>query len=494
LQLRSILQSRFPFFLLLLPAFIVLHIEKDYSRLISYSSCIKEILILFLAPVAIYAIAWLVFRSVIKANLFSLISLFVFFFFGDIKDLLSKTFPGSFFQSYTFLFPTTIILVTGAGILIRRSKPEADRLFRFVHLALLLFIVIDLTLIVLPYNQPTAPNTTPDIQFCGECPKPDIYFILLDEYTSSNNMQQQFGYDNSAIDNYLKSEGFSIIANSTSNYNLTAFSMSSIFSMNYLPTVDSSKDFYLKNYLPGVELMYETPLLSIFGTLGYTAYNNSIFNIKNYPSLTPLPDMWGIRQIFQQHNIFRKMDNEIGWQFPSWMHLRLTKEIPTPEAQDIRDSIAMKKLFSILHEKTGGPKFVYTHLLSPHFPFTRDSLGNKIATPFNAAAEQPEKDYISQVALTNRMIRKMVDSIKAYSLAPPVIIIQGDHGYRPATREISASQFRNFNAMYFPESMRPVINDSMSNVNTFRFVFNQLFNSRVPLLDNRHYFLKYWPL
>lgn len=494
MQLRSIIQGRFPFFLVLLPAFIVLHIEKDYGRLINYAASAKDILILFIVPLVVYAIALLLYRSVPKANLFSLASLFVFFFWGDVKDFLSKLIPGSFFQSYTFLLPVAVILIAIAGIAIRRNNRNTDKFFRFIHLALLLFIAIDLISIAWTKEKTVDQSAKTAFRPCTGCPKPDIYFILLDEYTSSANMQQQFGYDNSAIDNYLKSNGFSIIKGSTSNYNLTAFSLSSIFSMNYLPGVDSSKDFYLKNYLPGVELMYTTPLLDIFSMQGYKVYNNSIFQVKDHPSLTPLSDMWGTRLLFQQHNIFRKTDNEIGWQFPSLPRLRFGKELPVPEEQDIRDSIAMKELFSILHEPANKPKFVYTHLLSPHFPFLRDSLGNKLANPTSDVTKQTTADYISQVALTNRMIRKMVDSIKAYSSTPPVIIIQGDHGYRPNTRVVSQSQFSNFNAMYFPGNADLPVSDTMSSVNTFRFVLNQLFRNNYSLLDNRHYFLKYWPL
>ena len=498
MQLRSTIHGRFPFFLLLLPAFIFLHIEKDYSSLINYASGIKEILILFAAPIAVYAFSWLLYRSVPKANLFSLVFLFFFFFFGDIKDFLSKNIPGSFLQSYTVLIPLSIVIISISGIAVKRATGDFSRLFGFVHLALLLFIAVDLVAMIWPAKKGVFISDmadTPPFQPCKTCATPDIYYILLDEYTSSRNMQEQFGYDNSAIDNYLEGEGFTIIQSSTSNYNLAAFSMSSIFSLNYLATVDSSKDFYLKNYLPGVELMYKSPLPGIFATQGYQVYNNSIFDIRNFPSLTPLTDMWGSKALFQQHNMFRKTDNDIGWQFPSWAHIRFSKEIPVPEEQDTRDSLALQKLFSIAREKSAQPKFVYTHLLSPHFPYIRDSSGIKITTPKSGDSSFQKKEYIGQVIYTNRLIRRMVDSIKANNGSSPVIIIQGDHGYRPATRKIDASQFRNFNAMYFPDSLRPpAISDSMSSVNTFRFVLNQLFHAHYPLLENRHYFLKYWPL
>ena len=44
----------------------------------------------------------------------------------------------------------------------------------------------------------------------GTAGKPDIYYIVLDRYTSSQVLQSQFNFDNSDFTNYLQKNGFSI--------------------------------------------------------------------------------------------------------------------------------------------------------------------------------------------------------------------------------------------------------------------------------------------
>lgn len=486
--------DRYPLFLFLLPAFILLHIEKDYGELLNYPATIKEILIICIVPFVLSGFAWLLYRSAPKANLFAFISIFLFYFLGDIKDALMKAFPHTFIQRYYFLIPAALLFIIVCGWVIKKTNKNYYRLFRFIHLALFLFILVDAVGMITSSGkkEKSQSETLAGFVPCKDCPTPDIYYVILDEYTSSAYLQSGFGFDNSAIDSFLTSRGFQLIPHSKSNYNLTAFSMSSIFSLNYLTTIDTSDAYFLKKYLPGIKIMYESPLFSLMEKQGYRVYNQSIFHVAGHPSSIPLDDTWRTKMLYQQYNILKKMDNEIGWQFPSWMKIRIGRD--KANARDQHDYLAEQQLYAALREKSSQPKFVYTHFRIPHdFPFL-DSAGNRIPPLGFKSLDAMKKSYLQQVVNANKTIRRIVDSIQQSSRTPPIIIIQGDHGFRSDDYSFKNEEFHNFNAFYFPDKSLPPLPDSLTSVNTFRIVFNRLFKANYPMLGNKHFFLKYKPL
>ncbi|TXJ29358.1 MAG: hypothetical protein E6Q24_02905 [Chitinophagaceae bacterium] len=163
-------------------------------------------------------------------------------------------------------------------------------------------------------------------------------------------------------------------------------------------------------------------------------------------------------------------------------------------ARDQHDYLAEQQLYAALREKSSQPKFVYTHFRIPHdFPFL-DSAGNRIPPAGFKSLGDMKKSYLQQVVNANKTIRRIVDSIQQLSSTPPVIIIQGDHGFRSNDYSFKNEEFHNFNAFYFPDKSLPPLPDSLTSVNTFRIVFNRLFKANYPMLGDKHFFLKYKPL
>ena len=182
--MKSLLK-KYPFFLLLLPLFIILHIEKNYADLLNYEFVKKELLVLFIAPVIIYFVCWLLVKPPTKANLLSFIVLFIFYFTGDIKDSLSKHFPGSIIQSYSLVLPVIAIIIFLSFILIKR-KVISDKIIIYINLLGFILVIIDGISLI---GKHTTPSRKTDKNFssysCKECNNPDIYYIIFDSYTSS---------------------------------------------------------------------------------------------------------------------------------------------------------------------------------------------------------------------------------------------------------------------------------------------------------------------
>src|SRR5688572_24389646 len=241
------LLKKYPFFLVLLPVFILTHIEREYHGLIDYSLVYDEILFLLAIPRVVYIFSWLLTRSHRKAGILSLAILLVYYFFGETKDTLKASWPGTIWQSYTFLLIVFLVALFVVAILIIRNKWRFEKTYLFVNTVLILFVVFDLgTVLWDSVNKKTTAKQVFD--WNSDSTKPDIYYFIFDSYTASQFLQEKFGYDNSAIDTALTKKGFRIIPHSHSNYNLTPFSLGSTFHLEYLADADTAQEYYLKYY------------------------------------------------------------------------------------------------------------------------------------------------------------------------------------------------------------------------------------------------------
>jgi hypothetical protein len=120
-----------------------------------------------------------------------------------------------------------------------------------------------------------------------------------------------------------------------------------------------------------------------------------------------------------------------------------------------------------------GPKFVYLHLSDPHNPWVVGANGELTNSLFDPG-------YTSSITYLNKRFPEIFSKIIKNSKAPPIIIVQGDHGYgtSPDTRS------RNFVAYYFPGAGAKLIYPSITSVNAFRLIFNAYFGSKYPMLPD----------
>jgi hypothetical protein len=325
---------------------------------------------------------------------------------------------------------------------------------------------------------------------CIDCIKPNIYYIIFDEYSSSEILQAEFNYRNN-IDSFLSQRNFRVIPFSKSNYNLTPFSIASCFNLNYLPGLDVHKDFYMKDYLPGLPTVYKSELIPILEKEGYQIINHSIFNIENHPPLTSPFDLWKLNTLYGRHNIFKKIDYDIGWLIRSRLSLSSTSAAYR-NSRDKNFKKTFESLIRTIHQQSPDPKFIYAHFMLPHGPYTFDSSGQQTAVSVKPLPEsENKKAYVSQVIYTNKIMKNIIEEIFSNEKRPFLIIVQGDHGYKfydPAKNKL---EFGNLNAFYFHTGDYQLINDSTSNVNTFRIILNTFFKKNFQMLKDTSYFLRY---
>jgi hypothetical protein len=131
-----------------------------------------------------------------------------------------------------------------------------------------------------------------------------------------------------------------------------------------------------------------------------------------------------------------------------------------------------------------SPKFVFAHLIIPHWPENFSPTGEQVASPTNDA--EKIVGYRNAVTFINSEMLRLFDRIMADAATPPVIVIQGDHG--PFMFTQPAQHLRILNAYYLPGTDHAPLYPSISPVNTFRVIFNTYFGQHYPLLEDASWF------
>ena len=108
---RTILEST-PLFLILVPAYVLIHLEKIFHHLVNYQFAAGQVFIMFIATITLALAGKLISRNKKKGWLISFVLMLSWFYLGIIKNYLQDNFPNSFFSSYSFILPLSIVHFT----------------------------------------------------------------------------------------------------------------------------------------------------------------------------------------------------------------------------------------------------------------------------------------------------------------------------------------------------------------------------------------------
>ncbi|MFQ5646448.1 MAG: hypothetical protein ACE5GM_05940 [bacterium] len=314
---------------------------------------------------------------------------------------------------------------------------------------------------------------------------PNIYYIILDAYTSGELLKKQHRYDNSAFINFLRKKGFYLAGKSQSNYIQTALSLSSSLNFDYLPGI-----------LPDYDKLAETgdhaPLNKLI------RYNRVSKVLKRYGYQTVAFETgYSITEIGNS-DIYLAPETSLIDEFQ--MGLIDTTVIPVllkNVSNYYFETQRKRVLYTLSH--LGGltgfkkPTFVFAHLTCPHVPYVFGPNGED----GSQYKDKPNPQrYVYQVRYINQRMEKIIDRILSNSKIPPVIVIQGDHGngcgaFEAFTRKYLSSRFAILNAYYLPGDGAALLYENISPVNTFRVVLNKYLGTDFKLLRDEHFYSNY---
>jgi hypothetical protein len=483
-------------FLLLLPVFFVLHgYNLNYDAVPAVDAAMLALKYIIIG-VLIAAVAYLYFKDITKAALFTLLLLSIQFFYGSIQDWLLHHLPGRWLLRYRFVFSLLTILVVGGLVWLKKRKRPLARLAMYLNVILAIFIVVDVVELIFfaqkrkNAKEKTFTQLTEGLKKCDDCEKPDIYFIIPDQYAGREALRGIFRFDNRDFIEALRSRGFHVAKHSSSNYNLTPFSVASTLQMNYIPLKKGTQDYGSVSY--SYNLVKRNQVMRYLTGMGYQFYNCSIFDFDNQPANKYgafLP--YGVELITSQ-TLTARLEKDFKSDVVAGRFGEGLQKKYAYEYMHFNDHIhsLTKEIASRQHS---APKFVYTHLMMPHYPYYFDSTGNPLPLwKMSGLRQANAQDYIGYLVYTNKKLLELVDHIIDQSARPPVIVLLGDHGFRhPGMKTDPRYDFMNLNAVLLPNRDYGGFYDSISNVNHFRVLFNNLFHQQLPMLKDST--INVWP-
>jgi len=270
----------------------------------------------------------------------------------------------------------------------------------------------------------------------------------------------------------LQQKGFFISKRSTSNYTSTQFSIAASLNMSdlkYDKTVDDTAE--RNNEL--LKIIRENRLSAFLTNFNYKIYNLSLFDFSNSRKFYYL-DGYFVKTNFLSRTLFDVII------------------VNTFERKILNTNMQIyNKLKTIPASSDTNPKFVYAHFMMPHYPYFFDKNGTFMPrgysgsfTPITLSILEDKQKYLDQLIYTNKVTLDIIDCILNHSIKKPVIIIQGDHGFRAIKiKGVTTNEAHTIlNAYYFPDLDYKLLNDSINPINSFRIILNKYFNTNLNYL------------
>jgi len=437
---------------------------------------------LFLS-ISITFLSWVILRKFIGSQRSGLIiSLIIMSFInlGNIRFFISDN-PTESLQSSVEgqILVSILLLVNVIGIIYFLKKHKLDaktsiaNVISMTMIGVLIFSITSFSITTADDNSLANLSDIP-VQISDVENKPNIYFIILDEYAGFIQLKNDFNFDNSNFSIELEKRDFFVGTESFSNYPNTSLSVPSIMNMIYFDFIPDKLGKDSKNIRVVEKMINENNVMKILQSNGYkiTTLDGVVGRISN----TYLADITLCSSIFDINPDVRK-------------NFALVY-VPIVGLQDlVFNEVIRNKLecsFSALidfNEDPKNPDFVVAHLRFPHSPYIYDSFGNSVSIN-----DRGDKNaYLEQLKFANKKTLEMIDSIQERS-SENIIIVISDHGYRPyinwenPTIDDYIRGFNILDAYYLPGEEK---HEKIAPVNIFRTIFNSYLEMDYEILDDR---------
>ena len=469
----------YPFLFALYP---ILELRNFNIAYVSLSSIVRPLLLSLLVTAILWGILRLIIKDWHKAGIITTLIIIGFFSYGHVHISSEDIFGAVIRHRYLSLIFVFLILAL-SGLVIWKLKETAG-LVNFLTISGGILIVLTLVQTFqyefssyLDGKQIEKEQASKSLSVSTNVDeKPDIYLILLDGHTRSDVLREYYDFNNSAFIQQLEDIGFYVADCSQSNYPSTKFSITSTFYANYhdgitlyplsssfvIQTVRSLgyKVITFENRSNGHFDINEDERLSRNMALGWVDLTGGLSEFEMMLTTTSAAKI-----IYDMPQLIPGLNPLVITEAEYYEHYQQTVFI-LDELQNIPER--------------DEPTFVFAHLLVPHPPYIFSPDGKFFW------AENEKKGYRSNVEFIDSHILTVVQKIIEKSDTPPVIIIMGDHG--PGGNNITpAMRLSILNAYYVKDEAKGQLYESITPVNSFRVVFNNYFNTDLPLLEDISY-------
>ncbi len=341
---------------------------------------------------------------------------------------------------------------------------------------------------------------------------PDVYYIILDAYIRSDILREEYGYDNAEFLEFLRESGFFVAEDATSNYTLSALSLSSSLNMQHLLDRFGGRP---SSEYPSVigDMITHSKVRMLLEGYGYTTVALSsgwkateVVDADLYlkPQISELDRQREAGRINAFESIFIRttaglalIDLSGGGANPLLKNL---------EAPFMAHHYFVLSQFEILKQTSTiqGPKFVFAHVISPHHPYVFGPDGELITSREaftwsdgvgpRDSVETEMRLYRDQAKFVSQKAEEVIGAILANSDRPPVIIVQSDHGpgirmsWGSPSEEAILDRMSILSAYLLPDACLDSLYPSITPVNSFTVMFRCVFGQNMELRVDRNYF------
>ena len=501
-----------PILIALFPVFLVYY---QNIHLLLLDGLILPILFILSIAIALWYVIKIILKNTIKSALLSSFYTFLFFSYGHILIVIQSNLATEFFISVhvILLVSYTVFVVIGTYYVVKTNRRlnNLTTIANAMSITALVFVFFSIGIYNFEniYNNFQVEDSNPIVLGNDFKKTPDIYYIVVDEYSPLRTLEKFYDYDNSDFIKFLEEKGFYVTKNSHSNYAQTSTSLASTLNMKYLNYLSEIIENESKDHGILYQMLDNNLVMKNFKSAGYQVYNIS-------------SGAWntGSVNIADEHLCSKNQNID-------YRTLYQLKQISVLRAFDIFIKEPTSRIFHQQHRDTilcqfgeitkikqitEEPVFVFMHVLTPHEPFVfgpngeevdyKYTLGPNVETPFGPTYKfgltpsEEIKAYRDQVIYVTKILRQTIDNLLENSDNPPIIIIQSDTGptinFPGITKkESDIGRMSIFNAYYFPNKEYNLLYDDVTPVNSFRIVFDSQFQTNYGLLEDKSFFSTY---
>jgi hypothetical protein len=475
---------------ILLALYPVLSLFEHNQSEIDLQVLCRALALAALSAAALFALFKLVFERGTKAGVLASLVVLAFFYFGIFTSDVSRW---SLSDRTLFLIWLALFVLATAAVL--RTKSDLVNLSRALGIFAVAILVSPVYKTV-TYRIDHPPVRTSDPRLwpsavqkpavASGAGRPDIYFIIPDDYERPDVLKRYFRYDDSGFVRQLEKRGFVMADRGRSPYSKSELNMASALNMDYLSRLPkllgkSSQDVQLVR-----RMIDDSRASHVLESLGYRYIHidsDDITFAADNPHISTLAAPDNLTYLWLRDSVLRMVGGRYGF-----------NEAATNE----RFRKSVRQAFDRLgaSSKKPGPKFVVFHTLMPHDPYIFGARGQSVTFPDRSdtghSTKQGMRYYVRQLRFLNRKLLEATDAILASSKAPPIIVIQSDEGFEALSEDwgeatVQDMRVKGLSAFYLPGAAKNRVPRDLNTVNSFRFLFNQYFGTHYPLLKSASY-------
>jgi hypothetical protein len=515
--------SKYPIHPVLFATSSVLSLAAANRTQILLGDVIRTLLIVTLTSLILSITIYIFKKDALYLQILLSLAIILFLTYGHVYNLVRDVSVGSVLIGRHRYLLLLVALFLGVGfIILQHIQAYSNELTQplntiaVVLLAFPLYTLVRFEIVTSSRAQDTLIQPEIQLQVPTESDPPDIYYIILDSYAREDVLREIYGFDNQLFREALESIGFYVASESVANHSSTSLSLASSLNMEYIQNLDVNLP--PRSYpQPLVQPIRENLVASSLQGLGYktvatasgfyttTIPNADVFltpdidtinasNPKIQIEINPFEEMYLRTTILRVplDLLLKRQTSNAARLVEEWSGAPRQRELVLAAFDHL------KKMDAI-----AGPKFVFVHIISPHRPYLFTATGEEIlqteaftfedTTPSEAIPDEFLR-YRDQLLFINQEILESIDAILAASDREPIIILQADHGpafgfnWDDPDQLNLQTKFPILNAYLLPDHCTSGLFPTISPVNTFRILFNCVFDADLPILEDQAYF------